>query len=172
MPYAPDFSQLVIYIISCKNADIKPVYIGSTTHLLKRQANHKDSCTNPNNKKYNLKIYNFIRENGGWDNWEVLEIEKYPCVSSEEATKRERYWYERFAERLNSNIPSRTVKQYYKDNSEKFIQMNRAYYQIHKEAINSKRNESFKCECGSCYTLRNKSTHFKTRFHIEKLKQL
>jgi hypothetical protein len=24
-------------------------------------------------------VYSTIRENGGWNNWSMVEIEKYPC---------------------------------------------------------------------------------------------
>jgi hypothetical protein len=27
-------------------------------------------------KRYNLKLYQIIRANGGWDNWDMIEIEK------------------------------------------------------------------------------------------------
>ena len=35
-----------------------------------------------------------IRENEGWNNWSMIEIEKYPCNDKNEACARERYWYE------------------------------------------------------------------------------
>ena len=35
-----------------------------------------------------------IRKNGGWENWCMIEIEKYPCNDKNEAKARERYWLE------------------------------------------------------------------------------
>ena len=29
-----------------------------------------------------------MRDNGGWQNWSMIEIEKYPCNDQQEATKR------------------------------------------------------------------------------------
>lgn len=163
-------STYSIYTICCKDANIKYTYIGSTINFNKRRYNHKYDCTHEDRRKYNIKLYRFIRENGGWDNWEMKEIEKFECNSVDEATKRERFWFEKFRDVLNVNNPNRPPKEYYRDNCQQIIQKNKMYYEQNKESINSKRNEHFTCECGSCYTLRNKTTHFKTRFHNEYIK--
>ena len=36
-----------------------------------------------------MKLYQMIRENGGWDMFRMIEIEKYPCNDRREAEKRE-----------------------------------------------------------------------------------
>ena len=54
---------------------------------------------------YNLKLYQFIRANGGWQNFSMLEIEKYSCIDGNEARTRERYWCERLQATLNVNCP-------------------------------------------------------------------
>ena len=46
-----------------------------------------------------------IRDNGDWNNWEMIEIEKYPCDDFNEARSRERYWYEKLNSKLNSRKP-------------------------------------------------------------------
>ena len=50
-----------IYRLCCKDTDIKEEYIGSTKNFTKRKAQHKRECV----KKTDLKVYNFICENGG-----------------------------------------------------------------------------------------------------------
>ena len=60
-----------IYRIECLNKEIKDFYIGSTDNLAFRTSNHKCCCTNINRPEYNYKLYKFIRENGGWDNWRI-----------------------------------------------------------------------------------------------------
>ena len=61
-----------------------------------------------------MKVYQYIRENGGWENFDMIEIEKYPCNDANEARKRERYWFEELNAKLNQIYPSGT-KQEYKD---------------------------------------------------------
>jgi hypothetical protein len=51
-------------------------------------------------KKNKLKLYQVINANGGWENWSMIEIEKYPCKDNYEATRRERHW----CEVLNANL--------------------------------------------------------------------
>ena len=89
-----DYSKTVMYKIVCKDLNIQDVYVGHTTDFRIRKNRHKSGCLNEKGKHYNLNIYKIIRENGGWDNWEMIEIEKYPCNDSNEAGKREIYWYE------------------------------------------------------------------------------
>ena len=80
----PDYSQSVIYCISCRDKTITECYVGSSANFEKRKQYHKDSCKNPNIKGYNCKLYQFIREHGGWDNFEINEIEYYPCQNDTE----------------------------------------------------------------------------------------
>ena len=82
-----DYSNTIIYKISCKNKNITDFYIGHTTNFTKRKCLHKQSCNNINNNK--LKIYDIIRKNGYWNNWEMTEIAKYNCKNSAEACIKE-----------------------------------------------------------------------------------
>jgi hypothetical protein len=84
-----NYQNTIIYVIKCRNNEILEEYIGSTTVFKVRKYTHKSDCNNILSKHYNYKIYEFIRENGGWDNWIMLEIEKYPCKDGNEARKRE-----------------------------------------------------------------------------------
>jgi hypothetical protein len=51
-------------------------------------------------------VYEFIRNNGGFDNWDFIEIERFPCKSKAEAHMRENYWYFNLKADLNSIAPS------------------------------------------------------------------
>lgn len=103
MPRLPiDYSNAVIYKLSCKNKNITEIYIGSTTNFIKRKNKHKSSCNNSNIKEYNNQKYIFIRENGGWLNWEMIEIEKFPCKTSRELEKKEEEIRCQFDAKLNS----------------------------------------------------------------------
>ena len=88
MPRLPiNYQNTVIYKICCD--DINDFYIGSTTDFTKRKNYHKSACNNEGSKAHNLKVYQTIRANGGWDNWRMVEIERYPCNNRQEAHMRE-----------------------------------------------------------------------------------
>jgi hypothetical protein len=153
-----DFSKTKIYKIVCKDVSIPDLYVGHTTNLIKRRGSHKDACCKEHNKQYNQYKYQFIRENGGWDNFEIVLIEDFPCDNVEEATRRERYWVENLNASLNKQIPSRTQveytetrkehfkeykHQYYLENKERLTEKNKNYHQENKEEIKQKQHELY-----------------------------
>ena len=124
MPHNPiDYSKTIMYKLVCKDLSITELYIGQTTDFRARKNQHKSTSNNINNKYYNLNVYKFIRENGNWNNWEMIKIEDYPCLTKLDALKRERELIESLNATLNSNIPSRTQKEineeYYENNKDK-----------------------------------------------------
>ena len=80
----PNYSNAVIYKIFCKDTNISEIYIGSTTNFKIRKSKHKSVCNNENDKNYNLKVYEYIRANGGFENFEIVIIEEYPCNNKKE----------------------------------------------------------------------------------------
>lgn len=56
-------------------------YIGSTYTFTDRKRSHKLNCNNPTYRAYTYQLYQFIRDNGGWDEWKMEEIEKFQCSS-------------------------------------------------------------------------------------------
>ena len=101
-----DYSKAVIYKIYCKDEKVTDIYIGHTTCFYQRCILHKSTCNNENAKGYNIKIYKIIRENGGWENWNMTIIENFPCNDIYEAKERERYWIEKESSTLNVTIPN------------------------------------------------------------------
>ena len=71
-----DWSKTIIYKIVCKDLDVDYVYVGQTTNLFNRRSTHKSHCNNEKDKKHHYLVYEKIRENGGFNNWDVVEIEK------------------------------------------------------------------------------------------------
>ena len=67
-------------------------------------------CNNPNSKNHNLKVYQFIREHGGWANWEMIQIEEYPCKSKQELLTREREIFDLIKPTLNMISPTVDVE--------------------------------------------------------------
>ena len=68
-------TEYTFYILQSKDKLIKPKYVGSSEDFIHRQSTHKYSCNN-NSEKYNFKVYQFIRLNGGFENWEFVIIDK------------------------------------------------------------------------------------------------
>jgi len=128
-----DYSKGQIYKLCCKNVDIQDEYVGSTTNFKQRKKAHKNNCYNANDRKYDLNVYKFIRDNGGFENWDMILIEEYSCNSKKQLESRERYWIEKLKCSLNSSLPTRTVKQYRQQNKEKYKQHSRNYYERNKE---------------------------------------
>ena len=100
-----NYSQSIIYKICCRNTDIKEIYIGSTTNFRLRKCHHKSDCNNIKNKSYNYRVYKFIRENGGWDNFDMVQIEQYNATDKHSLHARERHWIEELKANLNGHIP-------------------------------------------------------------------
>lgn len=138
---AKDYSKTVMYKIRCNDSTIILIYVGHTTNFLRRRRMHKQACNDPTNTAHNLKIYKTIRENGGWDNWEMIQIESYPCNNNFEATLRERHYYELLKATLNANYPGRTIKE----------------YKIVKNT----------CSCGGKHTNHHKYEHVRSKKHVK-----
>ena len=97
MPRKPiDYFETIMYKIVCNDLSILDCYVGSTTDFTRRKAEHKNLT-----KTSERKIYTFIRENGGWNNWSMVQIEEYPCMNSNQKNKRIRYWFEELRASLN-----------------------------------------------------------------------
>ena len=104
-----DYSNTIIYKIYCKDETITDVYVGYTTNFTQRKYSHKIACNNMNN---NLKIYEIIRSNGGWENWDMIEIAKYCCKDVTEARIKEQEHYKDLKTSINV-IPSYLDKKNY-----------------------------------------------------------
>jgi DNA repair exonuclease SbcCD ATPase subunit len=149
----PDYSKGIIYKICCKDPEVTDVYVGSTICFRKRKYTHKSDC-----KKRQFYVYQFIRENGGWNNWEMIEVERYQAIDKQDLLKRERHWLEELKASLNREVPSRTVKEYmtkyreenkekiieyYKENKEKIKEREAKYREQNKEVIKEKRKKYY-----------------------------
>lgn len=135
-----DYSKSIIYKITCKDLNIKDVYIGHTSEFKRRQYEHKCCCTNDKSKKYNLKVYEKIRLNGGWNNWSMVEIEKVPCDN--QVSERERHFYDLLNASLNSYRPIITkdenkqyIKKYRDEHKDKMKEYLKDYRERNKEKI-------------------------------------
>jgi len=90
-----------VYSIQCKDKEVKEFYIGSTKTYCIRYTLHKSNCNNLNSKDYTYPLYKFIRENGGWDNWEMIVEVKTPNLNKDELLELEQYYMDLLEPTLN-----------------------------------------------------------------------
>ena len=100
---APNYSNTTIYMIYCNDDNITDIYIGHTTNIKDRMNVHRRCCNNPANKSYSTRMYNFIRNNGGWINWSYKVIREISCSNKSEAIENEKYWISFHQPKLNTN---------------------------------------------------------------------
>ena len=127
----PNYQNTIIYKIVCKDEKLKDLYVGQTTNFSKRKSRHKTNCVCERTEKYNMFLYKFIREKGGWDNWNIIEVEKYPCENLVQASERERYWMNELNATLNKVKPQQQIYSHY-DNQKEY---KKAYREANKEKI-------------------------------------
>ena len=139
-----------IYKLVCNDINVKECYVGSTDNATVRKSLHKSSCNNVNGKKYNLRVYRYIREHGGWDNWSLIEIEQFEYERKPQLRAQERHHMELLGATLNSLTPNRTIPQWRQDNAAQ---------------IKQQQNQKHSCECGGKYTHINKQKHLRTQRH-------
>ena len=133
-----DYSNAYFYKIVCKDLSITDLYVGHTTDFASRTRQHKSACNYAKGLHYNLYIYKFIRDNGGWDNFDMILLDKIPCSDKLEATKIERKYMEDLNATLNKHIPSRNKHGWYIDNKELTKQRAKYHYVNNRESIQEK----------------------------------
>lgn len=161
--------EYTIYKIVCKDENIKDCYVGSTNNFNRRQKEHKSCYNNELSVNYNYDIYNFIRNNGNFDNFKFEIIETINCENKNEAFIRERYWIEKLQSSLNKNIPSRTKKE---ANKEWCNKIGNEYWINVRQNRQHIINQKYNCICGGKYTYSSKSHHLKTNKHKNYLASL
>ena len=162
-------TEVSFYRFVCNDPEIKSSYVGHTTNFRERKTSHKVACNNEHNRDYHIKIYQIIRDNGGWDNWRMIEIEKRLVKDKREAERIEQEWIEKMEADMNSHkafnveTAKEIMHQYYIKNVDKYKEQHHQYYieniskikeQHHQywlknaDKIYEKAKEKITCECG------------------------
>jgi hypothetical protein len=173
--------------LCCKDPNIKDIYVGHTTNFNKRKNQHRVNCNNE--KLSNQCVYKYIREHGGFNNWDMFEVEQFSCNNKREAESREQYWIEYFGAKLNTINPYtlckddpkmykkiwyENVKDYilhkekqnYQKNKEKYIERVKNYSQNNKEKV--KQNQKLYREKNRDYLIQQSKTYREQ--HLEQVK--
>ena len=192
---ASNYANGIQYKIVCNDPAITDCYNGSCISFKDRKRNHKQSYYNPNSKEYNYKVYRFIRENGGWDNWTFIQLEESPCKSKQELVAREREIFDILKPTLNSNLPLITTEEkkiyeakYRAEHKEEYLAYQKQYATEHKLDKNQynaehkdklaayqkqynaehkdKLAQKVKCVCGCEVRKSNLRIHMKSAEHL------
>ena len=164
-----------VYKIYCKDPEVKETYIGSTKKFYNREQSHKSNCANSNSKEYNTFLYQFIRQNGGWDNFNMEIIEEFDEISKDDLLEKEKHYIKVNESKLNKNSPKQTmeerkeyfkqdkikqqkkeyrdqnkdkIKERYEQNKNKYNQKKKEWYEKNKDKIkeyNQQRKQKVKC---------------------------
>ena len=140
------------------------IYIGSTIDYKQRKIQHKSSCNNVNNPKHNYKVYQIIREAGGWDKCEITPIEEFECDGMIPSRIREEYWRREYNANMNSQKAHITPE----EEKERRSSHAKEYHQINYKHLNEKHT----CSCGGSYSQHSKSLHLRTKKHLNYLEQI
>jgi hypothetical protein len=183
----------IFYKIYCHDNDY--IYVGSTCNFNNRKRQHKEN-TNLDNKKKNFKVYKTIRENGGWENWKMIQIGTREQITKRQAEQIEEEYILQLKAELNDKRAylSEQVKKEQKaisdkkyresekgkasqekrkdyftqyNNSEETKERKHEWYLANKERTLSKQAERYVCSCGKEVTIGKKARHEKTQFHID-----
>jgi len=175
------YENCVIYkLVHKEDEDAYEKYVGHTINFRKRKNKHIEHTNKETSLKYNSYLYKYIRENGGWDCWEMIKIEDYPCKNEIEAKKKERDYILKLKS-MNYSIPLRTKKEHYQDtkehhykkkrewklnNLEKSNEYHKNYYLNNKDKW--KKTEKVECDnCGSIILKVCLNRHKKTKKCLE-----
>jgi hypothetical protein len=110
------------------------IYIGSTCEptLARRLAGHRGDYKRYLDGKFRFVTSFEILKNG---NYEIVLLEECKDITSKDQLhKRERFYIENNV-CVNKHIPSRTQKEYYKDNKDNIIEYQKDYYEDNKDKI-------------------------------------
>ena len=147
------------YTITCKDEDISDFYIGSTKKWDSRKSVHKSQCNNGIKKK----VYRYINEYGGWDNWDMIEIGFQENLTSMEARIMEDILMEELGSTLNNNAAYRSY--------EKSLLYQTEYHEKHKHYSDKRAREKITCECGITISRGIIARHRKSDIHNKRLNE-
>ena len=148
MPNSPDYSQGKIYKIVYKE-DETQFYIGATAkvYVSNRISLHRLRSK----ERTENKLYKFINEHGGWNNFSIQIIEYYPCKSLVELNKREAHWIHEIKPTLNTIAPPFDPA----ERKQKYLEKARENYKKHPE-YKAKGMEKVECDISHRIVSRSK----------------
>ncbi len=144
-----------IYKLYCDG--VGEFYIGSSFDMKERIYKHKSKCHNSKCKAYNFKVYQYIRENHGFDNWKFETLETALFENKTSLLIREQH----YKILLNPSLNDRNAKQTSEER------------RLYLSEYNKKRLQTrINCPCGGKTNEIDKYRHMKTDKHKKYLQNL
>ena len=167
-PQAMDYSKCVIYKIQHKDKD-DLLYVGHTTNMRNRKYQHKNNVKCDEKQS---KIYRMIRDNGGWDEFNMIIVKEFPCENIQQALIEEDKIMREMKANLNTQRAIRNENEYEEIKQEYYRTFNlknpnrgTKYYHQNKEKIKERNSKVCVCVCGKEYSHQHKLRHERTQFH-------
>ncbi len=187
-----------VYMISSKDPNNTAKYIGRTFDLKKRIYQHAYMAATTKYESHNYHLYEFIREMGGWDNFQVTPL--FENLTLIEAVVKEAETIADMRPYLNKVLPLRSMKEYYDEHREELLQKQvlyayyqkekyrerwtlnneknrdkinaamKKYYAENKEELQKKYKTKYWCVCGRLINHRGRKEHLKRPAHRNGLK--
>ncbi len=133
-----DFSNSIIYHI--RHMESKEViYVGSTTKFSQRKAKHKHDCNHEERKEFTTPIYCHIRDNGGFNCFEVIPIKSLKLENKTQLLIAEQAEIDKHQTLVNRNKAHRTIEEL----KEYMKQYHKQYNQEHKVELNEKKKQNY-----------------------------
>ena len=118
-----------------------------------------------NSTAYNLKVYQIIRANGGWSNWDMIEIHKQLCSDKRDSERVEQSLMNKLSSDMNTKKAHQTAEELRSYHQQYGQQYQPQYRGDNRVLINSNQNARHTCCCGGRYTLCHKIQHRDTKKH-------
>ena len=105
-----DYSKTYVYLLTCKNPKISDAYISQTTNLTQRKYKHKRETLD---LSIQTKLYDSIRKNGGWTNWNCEILEECACNNENHAKERAHFYILKMKPNLNDEkMAEKSIDEY------------------------------------------------------------
>jgi len=173
-----EINDYIFYKIVCLDEDLDLCYVGSTANWKQRHHDHKSNCYNEKSRKYNTKLYQTIRENGGWDNFKMIQVGTREQLKKREAEAIEEEYRVELRANMNSVkcyiTETKKVEDRIKRDSDRYyikrdeiLERKQNYYEENKTEILDKLKVKVECECGCMISKGCLTRHRKTDRHLE-----
>jgi hypothetical protein len=188
----PNYANGIIYKLARRDG-AGECYVGSTCSLRQRRYMHKHVCTVPDSQHHHMRLYEHIRSNGGWDEWDCVPLEEHPCENKTQLHIRERHWVDTLRPSLNTRAPAALAlaggqaaydaeryaanreavlaqkAEYYAANRERLAAKMADYYAANRERLLARSKERVTCECGAEVSRSNLGTHRRSPKHARSM---
>ena len=103
--------NVILYQIYCIDDTIKDTYVGSCYELKTCISKHKNACLKWTNSQYKTRVHEFIRNHGGWENWQVKPLRQYKNINNYQLMKKLNKYITKYKPTLNDSKKTRAYRE-------------------------------------------------------------